>query len=368
MSTIDINSIHQKIVNDNSHQKLEELSDEWEMICKELGDNISEDVLTDLKSHIRTNQEKNKYKYYLIASLPILEEFTICRRNMEKISFFKKKSDSVSKDQVSEIIEKYISLVNKYFPGKYTSFWTTVDTEDKKKKHPFQQQIKTICKFCHRGEEDFTIADNHIVCLCGNVIDLTNDNLISYKDIERVNIGSKYSYDRKTHFRECIKRYQGKQNCTIPKEVFSDIIRQLKNYKLIPEKYEKKDEKDIFSNIHREHILMILKDLGYSKYYEDITYIYHKTTNKPIPDITEYENILLMDFDKLLEVYDTSYKDDRKNFINNQYVLYQLLRRHNYPCDKETFTFLKTNDRKSYHDYICGILFHKLNWNFRPLF
>ena len=107
MSTIDINSIHQKIVNDNSHQKLEELSDEWEMICRELGDNISEDVLTDLKSHIRTNQEKNKYKYYLIASLPILEEFTICRRNMEKISFFKKKSDSVSKDQVLEIIEKY---------------------------------------------------------------------------------------------------------------------------------------------------------------------------------------------------------------------------------------------------------------------
>lgn len=368
MSTIDINSIHQMIVNENSNPKIEEMNDEWESIYKELGDNISEDVLIDLKSRVKTNNEKNKYKYYLIASLPILEEFTICRKNMEKISFFKKRSDSVNKDNCLDLIEKYISIVNKYFPGKYNTFWTSLDTEEKKKKSILKHAIKTRCKLCNRGDEDFKIADNHIVCVCGNVIDLTNDNLISYKDIERVNIGSKYSYDRKTHFRECIKRYQGKQNCSIPEKVFTDIIQQLKNYKLIPEEYEKTEESLIFKNIHREHILMILKDLSYSKYYEDISYIYHKTTNKPIPDITEYENILLADFDKLLEVYDNSYKDDRKNFINNQYVLYQLLRRHNYPCEKENFTFLKTNDRKCYHDYICGILFNKLNWNFRPLF
>ena len=134
MSTIDINSIHQMIVNENSNPKIEEMNDEWESIYKELGDNISEDVLIDLKSRVKTNNEKNKYKYYLIASLPILEEFTICRKNMEKISFFKKRSDSVNKDNCLELIEKYISIVNKYFPGKYNTFWTSLDTEEKKKK------------------------------------------------------------------------------------------------------------------------------------------------------------------------------------------------------------------------------------------
>lgn len=133
MSTIDINSIHQMIVNENSNPKIEEMNDEWESIYKELGDNISEDVLIDLKSRVKTNNEKNKYKYYLIASLPILEEFTICRKNMEKISFFKKRSDSVNKDNCLELIEKYISIVNKYFPGKYNTFWTSLDTEEKKK-------------------------------------------------------------------------------------------------------------------------------------------------------------------------------------------------------------------------------------------
>ena len=133
MSTIDINSIHQMIVNENSNPKIEEMNDEWESIYKELGDNISEDVLIDLKSRVKTNNEKNKYKYYLIASLPILEEFTICRKNMEKISFFKKRSDSVNKDNCLDLIEKYISIVNKYFPGKYNTFWTSLDTEEKKK-------------------------------------------------------------------------------------------------------------------------------------------------------------------------------------------------------------------------------------------
>jgi hypothetical protein len=42
----------------------------------------------------------------------------------------------------------------------------------------------------------------------------------SYTDIDRVNISSKYMYDPKIHFRDCIKQYQGKQNCTIPEKVY----------------------------------------------------------------------------------------------------------------------------------------------------
>ena len=61
-------------------------------------------------------------------------------------------------------------------------------------------------------------------------------------------------------------------------------------------------------------------------------------------------------------------KIDRKNFINTQYVLFQLLRRHKYPCKREEFNILKTVDRKSFHDDICKELFELLNWNFTALF
>ena len=97
---------------------------------------------------------------------------------------------------------------------------------------------------------------------------------------------------------------------------------------------------------------MFLKELGCSKYYEDIVYIYHKITGHKIPDITHLENNLMADFDMLLETYDSvplnkllllppwsTAKTERKNFINNQYVLYQLLRKYKYPCRKEDFSF-----------------------------
>ena len=379
MNTLDINSIHEAIVKD--HQNLlHKQKDEWELLHDEIKKekNLSGDVLKDLRNYSNDKKdEQSRYEYYLLASLPILEEFAKSKEKLQKISFFRKNTDQ--KENTCQVLtDSYIAVVEKNFPERYNYHWKSfnhhhVNEKTKKKKTKSLHSNQTsFCKYCDEKENSFLIADNSIICeSCGNVHDMTNDNLISYKDIERINIGSRYSYDRKTHFKECIKKYQGKQNCTIPKEVFENIIIQLKKYNLIPDNYDVDDNQKVYHKINREHILMILKDQGYSKFYEDITYIYHKITKKPIPDVTEYESILLQDFDKLLEVYDNNYKDKndpRKNFINNNYVLYQLLRRHNYPCEKENFSFLKTNDRKSYHDQICGNLFQMLNWNFRPLF
>jgi len=114
-----------------------------------------------------------------------------------------------------------------------------------------------------------------------------------------------------------------------------------------------------------------VKETGHSKHYEDITLIYQQLTNKPIPNISHLENDLLHDFDMLTELYDQKFKKtERTNFINTQYVLYQLLR-HKFPCKKEDFedfNILKTIDRKYYHDTICAELFLALGWNFQALF
>ena len=84
------------------------------------------------------------------------------------------------------------------------------------------------------------------------------------------------------------------------------------------------------------------------------------------------EDKLLDDFDTLTDLYDKRYKCDRKidrkNFINTQYVLYQFLNRHKFPCKKEDFNILKTIDRKSFHDDICIGLFAELGWNFSHTF
>ena len=135
---------------------------------------------------------------------------------------------------------------------------------------------------------------------------------------------------------------------------------------------DKKTRKDVrFSKITREHVLMFLKELGYSKHYENVILIHYNMTGKKPDDISHLEDRLLSDFDLLVETYDKHFKNkvDRVNFISTQYVLYQLLLKHKHPCRKEDFVILKTVDRKSFHDTVCSHLFGLLSWSFNnPLY
>lgn len=378
MNTIDILSIHEIICREHTKDSMSSLtemcSDEsWEQLYQQISqNNTSEDVLTDVKAKFKQDEKKkfDNFNFYLIAVVPVLDEFHESKSAIQKVSFFRNLNDTIfeNKKKMESIINRYIQIVESYFPNFYSHYWT-METEKMHKRKKIKINCIKDCPTCNISSDEFVLADNHLVCSsCGTVISITNDNLISFRDIERINIGSKYTYDRKTHFRECIKRFQGKQNVNIPPKVFEDIIQQLISYDLIPSDYEQLDKRETFANVKREHIQMILKDLSYSKYYEDIVYIFHRITGHEIPDITSLENNLMNDFDSLLEMYDKTFKNDRKNFINNQYVLYQLLRKYKYNCKKEDFQFLKTNDRKYYHDVVCQQLFEKLGWNFSAVF
>ena len=95
---------------------------------------------------------------------------------------------------------------------------------------------------------------------------------------------------------------------------------------------------------------------------------YNFTDIKP-DDISYLEEQLLDDFDILTDIYDKRFKNiNRKNFINTQYVLFQLLSRHRHSCKKEEFIILKTIDRKFFHDEICKELFEELGWNHSPFY
>ena len=370
--SIDILSLHDLILYDSRKQDDDNFF--YKELYTEIEENTSEDVLHDLKKKYN-NKNEERYKFYLVMAIPIIDRYKDLKKKKEKISFIKTKFDESQKNKLfQELIEEYIEIVRNFFPNKYDFFINNNNMSTiKKEKNKIKQYKCTTCIVCNSSDDYFIISDNSITCSrCGNVIESTSDELISFKDIERINIGSKYSYDRKSHFRETIKRFMGKQNVNIPNQIFVKIVNQLKAYNLIPESYEYKSscsqKKEIFKYVKREHICMILKDFKMSKYYEDTSLIYHQITNKEIPDISDLEASLVQDFDKLILQYDKTFKDNRKNFISTQYCLYALLSKHGYPCDRKNFSFLKTQDRKAYHDVIMSKLFMDLGWNFTPVF
>lgn len=229
------------------------------------------------------------------------------------------------------------------------------------------------CPTCNNSDDTlFEIDDigrkTCLVC-CAQLQTLETGN--TSLDYNRATVTGKFIYNRLLHFQDCIKQFQGKQNCKIPDKIYSDLEKKLLDYRLL---IDSDNPLVRYSKINKQHILMFLKELKYVKHYENVNIIYSVLTNKKIDDISNLEKQLLEDFKELVILYDNLHsKDkseelDRKNFLNVQYLLFQLLRRHGYDCKIEDFSILKTTDRKQFHDKICCNLFQKLGWNFTPIF
>jgi rubrerythrin len=307
--------------------------------------------IRELKQKINKINKNGDINFYTAESAELLQQYNRILKTPLKISFIGKPTHDIKEKK--KIISQYLKIAQKYYD-------IPLETSMKKQ--------KLVCNNCP-NKNNFIFDENICICPeCGAQQEILQHNS-SYKDVDRVNISTKYTYDRKVHFRDCINQYQGKQNCTIEQKVYDDLEDSFERHHLLLGK--KDDKKEIrFANITKEHILMFLRELGYSKHYENVTLIHYNITTKKPDDISYLENKLLDDFDTLIETYDKHFKNkvDRVNFISTQYVLFQLLQRHHHPCRKEDFVILKTVDRKSFHDTVFKEISSLLNWNMVPLY
>jgi hypothetical protein len=233
---------------------------------------------------------------------------------------------------------------------------------------------KTECNVCANNDPlQFEVDDcNKRYCLvCSTQHDILETMPCVHKDYDRVNVATKFAYSRVMHFQECMRQYQGKQNCKIPHEVFDKLEQKFAALRLLNDS----DNKHVrYSRITRENIVMFLKQLNYANHYENVNYIYYVLTGKKVDDIDHLEDRIIEDFKELSSLYNDIYGKDkpkelkRKNFMNVQYILFQLLRNRNHMCCLEDFAVLKTLEKKKFHDEICCHLFDQLGWKFTPTF
>jgi hypothetical protein len=354
---IDILDINNKILNNFEKRKetlgkfkerLEDMNKslEFENIRHGVKDTLQHNIF-DLIEYIKDIEENISLNFYMLESVDLIEKYKEILNSPIKISFVGKVSKNNKEKQ--NIINQYLEVASKYIDLNIN----------------FERKEKIICKNC--SGKDFDIDDQTNIYICSNCSaqQLILKNVSSYRDINRINISTKYSYDRKVHFRDTVKQYQGKQLATILPEVYEKLEEQFELHHLL-EEGDKNSAKEIrFKNITKEHINIFLKELEYTKHYENINLIHYNMTGKKPDNIGYLEDKLLDDFDALTDAYDRKFKHlDRKNFINTQYILYQLLLKHRHPCKKEDFTMLKTIDRKHFHDEVCKVLFQECGWTF----
>lgn len=321
---------------------------------------LESEIQTTLR-HIKDMENNGVVGFYIVETNEILEKYKEILQKPVKMSFMGKRESENSEKK--SLIDSYLSIARNYVDLKEYFRTTGVD---RPKKSP---KTRIACSSCGNRKNYEIIESKTFICNdCGFQEEFLN-NISSFKDVSRVNISSKYTYERRIHFRDCINQYQGKQNSTVTDRVIEDIETQLRNHGL---ENPGSTPEERWVRVSKDHILLFLKETGHTKHYEDVFLIFNKITGKRLDDISHLEPKLMDDFDKLSALYDKKFKQDkkitRKSFINTQYVLYQLLRRHRHPCRKEDFNILKTLDRKSWHDEICKELFEELGWNFFPSF
>ena len=322
-------------------------------------------TLADYKKRVHDIETGNLLNFYIMESFPILEQYRKLLKTPIKINFFNKTTTGEAKDKTDlstskeRLIHQFMQVAKKYNSLEFVSDDTLRST-----------QQKTDCTNC--GFKKLLLVDDlYYICPeCGCEKD-GNINTLSYKDTSRTNILQKYAYEKRSHFKDAINQYQGKQNCKIDPKVFTDLRQQLENHHLLIGD-ENTPLHIRYQNVKRQHILLFLKELSYDKQYENANYIYSELTGVKCPDISHLVDQLMEDFDTLASLYTKKFKYEknieRKSFINIQCVFFQLLLKNKYVCKKEDFNILKTADRKSFHDDILRELFLELNWTYTPFF
>jgi ribosomal protein S24E len=323
---------------------------------------VLEKSYENLVKKIDVLENNQEYNFYMAQTAEILQDYKRLLSTPVKLNFVGK---AVKNDKEKQkVIHSYLDIAKNYISIPEIETSLTLNSQDSNS----SKKPKIQCDNCS-NKKDFDIVEDDIyICLVCFSQQILPKHVSSYKDSDRININQKYSYDRRIHFRDSINQYMGKQNSTVEDKVYQDLEKEFENHYLLDEdKFS--DKKQRFKRITKEHVMIFLKDLGYTKHYENINLIHYTITGKKPDDISHLEEILMHDFDQLTELYDKMFKNiDRKNFINTQYILSALLLRHKHPCKKEDFSILKTIDRRNFHDEITKTLFQHLGWNFTSSF
>jgi len=147
----------------------------------------------ELEEHIQDIESNTSLNFYMAETGIFLEKYKDILKAPIKVNFMGKAVKN-NKDK-DIVINDYLEIARKY-----------VDVDIPK---PCNEKENVVCLNCQNKKEfDIVDTDTYVCSIC-SVQQVILKSVSSYKDIDRVNISSKYMYDRKIHFRDCINQYQG---------------------------------------------------------------------------------------------------------------------------------------------------------------
>lgn len=331
--------------------KLPSLESDLQLLLENLNDKNVKNKLSKqqelnmLRKRIQDIQNTFTLTLYIYRTADLLEKYSKLQKSENSRSFVYKDASHKS-SYAQETIEKNI-IVSQYI------FIAREYVEIENYKRVIEAIVCPICKTSNLTKS--IEEETSFLCKCGFEYEILDDTP-SFKDTDRVNMSSRYTYTRRGHFIEAIKKYQGKHN--IDPEALQSIVSVLNkemSYHHLTSK-----------TVTKDHLYMFLAEKKLCENYEDINILYHIITGHPCPDFSHLEGTLLELFEEqekvLVEVTVADKNDNRVNSINVYYKLYKLLQRLEYPCKKNDFYILKTKTKEDEHDEKMRKAWEVLEW------
>ena len=209
------------------------------------------------------------------------------------------------------------------------------------------------CKVC--GHEMISIEHEGVIVCTKCFVQteyLVEHDKPSYKEPPKE--VSFYAYKRINHFREIIAQFQAKESTHIDDEVIENIKKQIKK------------ERISLDQMTNDKTKQILKNLGYNKYYEHISFIKEKLGIFPPRMSVELEQKLCNLFMEIQKPYSKYCPIDRVNFLNYYFVLYKLCELLGEDEYLPYFYMLKDPEKRNEQDEIWKEICKELKWEFIP--
>lgn len=303
-----------------------------------------------LRKRIQDIESTIELSFYIFRTHDLIQEYRELVKKSGTRNFVTNHLDKnvEVEDRINRIISRYLTIAQDY-----------VNIENIP-----QKPIKLTCTSCKsynlkqsKDDESIFICDD-----CHSEIEILDDSP-NFKDTDRVNMSSKYTYTRKGHFIDAAKRFQGTQNIDPKKiqEAVSIIEKEMKLHDLVK-------DRNTPHSVTKDQIYMFLSEQDLSSFYEDLNLIFHIITKEPCPDITDYLDGIYEDFDCLEGALKDLQDEERTNSLNVNYKLYKLLQRRGYSCRKDDFYILKTKTKEDEHDEKMKQAFLLLGWQWYPTF
>lgn len=149
---------------------------------------------------------------------------------------------------------------------------------------------------------------------CGEITKYQDSQNNKGEYSEEVEVLSPFAYKRINHFKEWITSISASEGSGPPDSVIVELLHELK-----------KDRIETREEVTEERIKSYLKNLGYSKLYDNIPVIMYKLCGTEPPKISrELQEQLIKMFEEIQIPFEKYQPESRKNFLSYSYTLYKM--------------------------------------------